>query len=152
MCCGFIGTGKGSFCLKKATQCSVAIHNSSHVSSKFTPTVNTYYVCKSQEKVSALCEVSIATKYISTFTVDMDQQRSIAEWRALIQTLGSSSSVLTSQNAIENSIEAITKMDVTSFLKTPKKIPKSLTKSSMLTKQETLSSDDFLKIKQSLMF
>ena len=122
-CLGFIGNHKKAFCLKHKSQCSVA----SHGMEKFTPKVETYYVCKSADKFAAWCETCIESSQVKLGTEDIDMtlHRPLSEWRAMFDMLEKSDTPPESKSMLDQAIDAITKTDVTSILKTPKKVPPS---------------------------
>ena len=92
--------------------------------SKFTTSLGMYYVCKSQDRTTALCDVFLPeqeTKRASN-PIDMDLPQSMSDWRAIIQTILSSNATRDNKEESQKSINAIISLNVTSFLKIPSKL------------------------------
>ena len=119
-CLGIIGNHKKAFCLKAPEDCTVC----SHMSDKFSPTTDCFYVCRSSDKTSAWCDTFIQEKKVKLKhdTVDMTVEKPLLEWRAMFDMLDKTQVPPPSLNSLDQAIEAITKTNITSFLKTPKKV------------------------------
>ena len=150
-CCGFIGSAKGTFCLKSKSLCPILLKCGSHATSKFTPELNTYYICKSQDNFAAFCDISISqsTIKLSGKSLDMDTPRTISDWRAIIQAI-SNIDESKSTSELQNAIDSMVDHDISAFLKTPSKLAVIKNKVEETTEEEKKMKREYAELKSNL--
>ena len=116
LCLGLIGVQKNSFCLKENSSCKISTHSSS----RFSPKLDHFYICKNHHSDSAWCDFSFfegEAKRLTARGIDFGSFKSLEDWKLIF-----TSSPHTQNNEIERAIEFMKDPQKSSFLmKTPAK-------------------------------
>ena len=87
-CFGLIGVNMNSFCLKIKSTCASHSKGLKHAQSKFGPTVDNFYICKTSAGDSAWSNYTVPNKLLLNKTVfknDLTQAQTLDEWKALFK-------------------------------------------------------------------